>query len=174
MFLRLLCEARGRPGVLPWVPCLAASLAVRAVMRGPCDEHGGHGTCRGARAASKTQLLGWYLKALVSGPYAAHLILTFFLISLVTDSFYMLAGIDLPVCGMPSEHWCQSHSTISGLLLSTGPSVSRPALGLLPTGVLPPSTGHAQSLVVARQCVPSSSAWATRALQLDTTFSEKM
>lgn len=169
MFLRLLCEARGRPGVLPWVPCPAASPAVCAVMRGPCDEH-----MQGCMGSKQDTALEWYLKTLVSGPYAAHLILIFFLISLVTDSLYMLAGIDLAVCCMPSEHWCQSHSTISGLPLSTGPSVPRPALGLLPAGVLPPSTGHAQSLAVAGQCVPSSRAWATRALQLDTTFSKKM
>lgn len=96
----------------PAQPCVA-------VVRGPWDEQGG----MAHTGVHKQQARQVVLKILVSGPCVAHLILIFFLISVLTDSLCVLAGIDLPVCCMPSEHWGWSHSTISGLPLSTGPSV---------------------------------------------------
>lgn len=67
-----------------------------------CDKHGGLVAVlyTGVHGQQARQVI---LKALVSGPYAAHLILIFFLIC-VADSLYMLAGTALPVCCMPSVH----------------------------------------------------------------------
>lgn len=66
-----------------------------------CDKHGGLVAVlyTGVHGQQARQVL---LKALVSGPYAAHLII-FFLIC-VADSLYMLPGTALPVCRMPSVH----------------------------------------------------------------------